>query len=150
MTPPLPWNLFEIKNPFGSFQTNFQANAWWVPFLILLKRCFFSLKVSDWNTHYTCVNCVYWLYASVWKCLAREMMGGQKNQPTNHVFFERGSPEQTQHLQSLSKAVDTYAKRGRGFDDHNFYALLLSSIFSYASSSTLFTVESVGRSFGLA
>ena len=26
-----PLNLVEIKNPFGSFQTNPKADAWWVP-----------------------------------------------------------------------------------------------------------------------
>ena len=37
-------NLVEIKNPFGSVQTNPQANAWWVPLFISLKKVFF------WNT----------------------------------------------------------------------------------------------------
>ena len=35
-------NLVEIKNPFGSVQTNLQADAWWVPLFILLKKCFFE------------------------------------------------------------------------------------------------------------
>ena len=35
-------NLVEIKNPFGSVQTNPQADAWWVPLFILLKRVFFK------------------------------------------------------------------------------------------------------------
>ena len=30
----------EIKNPFGSVQTNPQANAWWVPLFIFFKKCF--------------------------------------------------------------------------------------------------------------
>ena len=33
-------NLVEIKNPFGSVQTNPQADAWWVP-LLFLKEVFF-------------------------------------------------------------------------------------------------------------
>ena len=32
--------MVEIKNPFGSVQTNPQANAWWVPLFIFLKKCF--------------------------------------------------------------------------------------------------------------
>ena len=35
-------NLIEIKNPFGSVQTNPQADAWWVPLFIFLKKCFFE------------------------------------------------------------------------------------------------------------
>ena len=35
-------NLVEIKNPFGSVQTNPQADAWWVPLFIFLKKCFFE------------------------------------------------------------------------------------------------------------
>ena len=34
-----PLNLVEIKNPFGSFQTNPKADAWWVP-PFFLKKCF--------------------------------------------------------------------------------------------------------------
>ena len=33
--------LIEIKNPHGSFQTNPQANVWWVVLLIFLKKVFF-------------------------------------------------------------------------------------------------------------
>ena len=33
-------NFVDIKNPFGSVQTNPQTDAWWVPLLILLKKCF--------------------------------------------------------------------------------------------------------------
>ena len=33
-------NLVKIKNPFGSVQTNPQADAWWVPLFIFLKKCF--------------------------------------------------------------------------------------------------------------
>ena len=35
-------NLVKIKNPFGSIQTNPQADAWWVPLFIFLKKCFFE------------------------------------------------------------------------------------------------------------
>ena len=31
----------EIKNPFGSFQTNPKAHAWWVPPFFLLKKVVF-------------------------------------------------------------------------------------------------------------
>ena len=34
-------NLVEIKNPFGSVQTDPQADAWWVPLFIFLKKSFF-------------------------------------------------------------------------------------------------------------
>ena len=34
-----PLNFVEIKNPFGFFQTNPQANAWWVVLFILSKKC---------------------------------------------------------------------------------------------------------------
>ena len=49
-------NLVEIKNPFGSVQTNPQADAWWVPLFIFLKKVFF------WNTlMYRVFNLlVYW------------------------------------------------------------------------------------------
>ena len=39
-----PLNLVEIKNPFGSFQTNPKADAWWVPPIFFLKKLFL------WNT----------------------------------------------------------------------------------------------------
>ena len=35
-----PLNLVEIKNPFGSFQTNPKADAWWVPPFFFLKKLF--------------------------------------------------------------------------------------------------------------
>ena len=35
-------NLVEIKNTFGSVLTNPQADAWWVPLFIFLKKCFFE------------------------------------------------------------------------------------------------------------
>ena len=38
-----PLNFVEIKNPLGSFQTNPQANAWWVVVLIFLKNTLFSI-----------------------------------------------------------------------------------------------------------
>ena len=41
-------NLVKIKNPFGSVQTNPQADAWWVPLLIFLKKCFF--ETAYWTT----------------------------------------------------------------------------------------------------
>ena len=37
-----PLSFVEIKSPLGSFQTNPQANAWWVVLLIFLKKCFFE------------------------------------------------------------------------------------------------------------
>ena len=39
-TPDLRLNPVGIKNPFESFQTNPQANAWWVVLLIFLNRYF--------------------------------------------------------------------------------------------------------------
>ena len=35
-----PLNLVEIKNPFGSFQTNPKAYAWWVPPFFFWKKLF--------------------------------------------------------------------------------------------------------------
>ena len=32
--------MVKIKNPFRSIQTNPQADAWWVPLFIFLKKCF--------------------------------------------------------------------------------------------------------------
>ena len=40
-------NLGEIKNPFGSVQTNPQADAWWVPLFIFLKKCFLKHPNGD-------------------------------------------------------------------------------------------------------
>ena len=34
-------NLVKIKNPFGSVQTNPQADAWWVPLFIFFEKVFF-------------------------------------------------------------------------------------------------------------
>ena len=37
-------NFVEIKNPFGSLQTNSQAGAWWVKlYLFVKKKCFLVL-----------------------------------------------------------------------------------------------------------
>ena len=37
-------NFVEIKNPFGSLQTNPQAGAWWVKlYLFVKKKCFLVL-----------------------------------------------------------------------------------------------------------
>ena len=41
-----PLNFIEIKKSFGSFQTNPQANAWWVVLLIFLKKCFSETPYS--------------------------------------------------------------------------------------------------------
>ena len=38
--------MVEIKNPFGSLQTNPQANAWWVALIFILKKCFFGTPYS--------------------------------------------------------------------------------------------------------
>ena len=35
-------NLGKIKNPFGSVQTNPEADAWWVPLFIIMKKCIFG------------------------------------------------------------------------------------------------------------
>ena len=35
-----PLNFVEIKNPFGSFQSNLMADAWWVPPICFWKKCF--------------------------------------------------------------------------------------------------------------
>ena len=34
-----PLNFVEIKNPFGSLQSNLMADAWWVPPICFWKRC---------------------------------------------------------------------------------------------------------------
>ena len=41
-----PLNLVETKNPFGSFQTNPKADAWWVPPFFFLKKWFFETSLS--------------------------------------------------------------------------------------------------------
>ena len=38
-------NLVKIKNPFGSVQTNPQADAWWVPLFIFLKVFFWDTLI---------------------------------------------------------------------------------------------------------
>ena len=50
-----PWdllNVIEIKNPFGSLQTNPQADAWWVVLISSLKKMFswYTLLVTSINT----------------------------------------------------------------------------------------------------
>ena len=42
-------NLVEIKNPFGSIQTNPQAYAWRVPLFIFLKKVFFLNTLMDYH-----------------------------------------------------------------------------------------------------
>ena len=48
-----PLNLVQIKNPFGSFQCDPQAYAWWVP-------PFFSMKILNLETPYwTCITSTF-------------------------------------------------------------------------------------------
>ena len=49
--PRTPLNVVKIKNPFGSFQTSPQADAWWVVLILFLKNMFL------W---YTLLTMVHW------------------------------------------------------------------------------------------
>ena len=42
-----PLNLVEIKNHFGSFQTNPKADAWWVPPFFFFEKVVFVKHPSE-------------------------------------------------------------------------------------------------------
>ena len=51
-------NFVDIKNPFGSVQTNPKGDAWWVPLFIFSKKCFSGTPYcihADW-IDILCVN----------------------------------------------------------------------------------------------